>query len=114
MRDNEWFNFYIWWPDGGKPPIVIYSVAGLDEIAPEGPETNRALANGLVSALAGFYADVGTHDRGPKNCPMAFDVNRDIEVIAGPQKFDGKCRDTLKPKLGAKFDALEALLKTFM
>ena len=113
MRDNEWFNFYIWWPDGGKPPIVIYSVAGLDEIAPEGQETNRALANGLVSALAGFYANVGTHDRGPKNCPMAFDVNRDIEVIVGPQKFDAICRKNLKSKLGAKLNALEALLKTF-
>ena len=114
MRDNEWFNLYGWWPDGGKPPIIIYSVAGLDAIAPEGLETNRALANGLVSALAGFYGDVGTHNRGAKDCPMAFDDSRNIEVIVGPQKFDAACRKSLKPKLGAKFDALEVLLKTFM
>src|SRR5688572_2230760 len=105
MRDNEWVNLYGWWPDGGKPPIIIYSVAGFDELAPEGAETDRALANGLVSALAGFYGDVGTHDRGAKDCPMAFDESRDIEVIVAQQKFDARCRKTLKAKLGARFDA---------
>jgi hypothetical protein len=113
MRDDEWFNLYSWWPEGGKPPIIIYSVAGFDEIAPEGAETDRALSNGLVSALAGFYGDIGTHDRGAKDCPMAFNEDRDIKVIAGQQKFDARCRKTLKAKLSAKSDALEALLKAF-
>ena len=114
MRDDEWLNLYGWSPGGGTPPIIIYSVAGFEDLAAEGPDTNRALANALVSLLAGFFAEVGTHTRAPKNCPMAFDVNRVMEVIAGPQKFDAVCRRNLKSKLGAKFDALEALLKTFM
>jgi len=113
MRDDEWFNLYGWWPDGGKPPIIIHSVAGFDEIPPEGPETDRALANGLVSELAGFYGDVETHERGAKDCPMSFDESRDVAVIIGPQNFDASCRKTLKSMLGSKFDALDALLKTF-
>jgi hypothetical protein len=45
---------------------------------------------------------------------MFFDESRDVEVITGPQKFDAWCRRSLKPKLRAKFDALEALLKAFI
>ena len=113
MRDDDWLNIYNWWPEDGKPPILIFSVAGVDAIPPEGPETNRAIANAMVCGLAGFYGDVEAHARGAKDCPMAFDEGREFKYVAGRLKFDASCRKLLRPKLGSKFDALEALLKTF-
>lgn len=113
MRDDDWFNLYGWWPVGRQPPIVIYSVAGFEQMAPEGPDTDRALANALVAGLAGYYGDVGSHERGAKDCPLAFNESRDFKQVVGRQKFDAACRKKLKPKLGAKLGALEALLNTF-
>ena len=84
-----------------------------DELAPEGPETNRAIANNMVSALAGFYGKIEAHEEGPKTCPLWFDEEREFETLISQQKFDAKCRKALKRKLGKKFDALEALLKVF-
>lgn len=113
MRDDDWFNLYGWWPVGRQPPIVIYSVAGFEQMAPEGPDTDRALANALVAGLAGYYGDVGSHERGAKDCPLAFNESRDFKQVVGRQKFDAAYRKKLKPKLGAKLGALEALLNTF-
>jgi hypothetical protein len=112
MTDNTTLNIYNWWPEDRIPPILIFSIAGFD-VAPEGTETNRAIANAAVCSLAGFYGDMGTHARGAKNCPMAYNEGREFEYVAGPLKFDASCRKFLRPRLGEKFDALEALLKTF-
>ena len=113
MRDDGWLNLYGWWPADRNPPIVIFSIAGFDELAPEGPETDRAIANNMVTTLAGFYGDVETH-AGSKNCPLWFDKDRKFETLVRQQEFDTGCRKQLKPKLGKKFDALEALLKVFV
>ena len=112
MRDDNWLNLYGWWPSGHKPPIIIFSIAGFEDLAPEGQETDRAVANGTVTALAGFYGDLEAHTRA-KDCPMWFNEKRDIKHLTGQQKFDATCRNKLKPKLGAKLGALEALLKAF-
>jgi hypothetical protein len=114
MRDDNWLNIYNWWPENGKPPILIFSVAGFEDMAAEGTDTNRAMANATVCGLAGFYGDVGSHARGAKDCPMAFNEGREFKYVAGPLKFDASCRKLLRPKLGSKFRALEALLKTFV
>lgn len=111
MRDNETLNLYCWW--GSDIPIVIFSVAGFDELAPEGPETDRVISNALVSILAGYFGDVGTHEEPPRNCPMWYNENRDFKVLLSQQKFDAKCLKELRRKLGAKLGALEALLKPF-
>jgi hypothetical protein len=113
LRDDNWLNLFEWWPDGHTPPIIIYSVAGFDEISPEGVDTDRALANAAVGGLAGFFGDVDTHKKGAKDCPLAFNEDRDLDGIVGRLKFDAMCRKKLKTKLGGKFDALEALLKAF-
>jgi hypothetical protein len=113
LRDDEWFNLYGWWPGDCKPPIIVYSIAGFEQMAPEGSDTDRALANALVAGLAGFYGDADSHGRGAKDCPLAFNENRDFKQVVGGQKFCAACRKKLKPKLGEKLDALEALLKTF-
>jgi hypothetical protein len=112
MRDDNWLNLYGWWPDGRKPPIIIFSVAGFEKLQPEGPETDRAIANATVTGLAGFYGDLESHTRS-KDCPLWFNEGRRLEHLIGQQKFDASCRKKLKPKLGTKFDALEKLLRTF-
>lgn len=109
MRDDEWENIYGWWPSNREPPILIQSVAGFDQLAPEGSETDRVIANEMVSSLAGFYGDLGTHARGSRTCPLFFNQQREFEHIAGRQRFDKDCRHKLKG-LGPKLGALDALL----
>jgi hypothetical protein len=113
LRDDDWLYLYGWWPEDKTPPVMIFSVAGFDELAPEGLDTNRAIANAMVSGLAGFYGNVGTHASGAKNCPLAFNHARKIEHLVAPQQFDAGCRRRLKGRLGGKLTALEALLKAF-
>jgi hypothetical protein len=110
LRDDDWFYLYGWWPAGRKPPVILFSVAGFDRLPAAGPETDRALANALVSGLAGFYGDVDTHARGAKDCPLAFNQERDYKHLVGRQAFDVRCRRQLSKALGPKLPALEALL----
>jgi hypothetical protein len=113
LRDDNWLYLYGWWPDHRTPPVAFVSVAGFEELQPEGPETDRAIASALVSCLAGFYGEIGTHERGAKNCPLAFNQSRDFAHLVGEQRFDPQCRRKLKGLLGSKLQALDALLKVF-
>ena len=85
----------------------------MDELGSEGSETDHAIANAMVAGLAGFYGDMATHRRGPKDCPMCFNESRTVEQIVGAQKFDAVCRRQLGQKLGRKLRALEELLTVF-
>jgi hypothetical protein len=113
LRDDDWLYLYGWWPDEGNPPVIMFSVAGLEELKPEGPDTDRAIANALVAGLAGFYGRTGTHRAGARNCPLYFNERRVMEHIVGAQKFDATCRRRLVAAIGGKLRALEALLKAF-
>ncbi|MDR4485324.1 MAG: CHAT domain-containing protein [Nitrospirales bacterium] len=113
LRDDDWLNLYGWWPVNKKPPVVIFSCAGFDELAPEGPETDRVIANISVTMLAGFLGQMDSHKRGAKDCPLAFDEGRDLELLAGPQVFDQNCHAKLKKKIPTELAALKVLLKTF-
>ena len=112
LGDDNWLNLYGWWPADRKPPIVIFSIAGFESLASEGPETDRAIANTMVTVLAGFYGNVDAHPRS-KDCPLWVNEKREFKSLVGQQKFDATCRKQLKSKLGSKFEALEALLKAF-
>jgi hypothetical protein len=113
MRDDDWLNLYGWWPEQRKPPVVVYSCAGIEGLAAEGPDTDRAIANVMVSALAGFFGEMGTHERGPKNCPLFTNTDRDVKYMSGPQKFDAACRKKVGGKMRKELPALEALLEVF-
>ena len=93
--------------------MVIYSCAGIDDLAAEGPDTDRAIANVMVSSLAGFFGELGTHARGPKDCPLFMNKGRDVKYMIGPQKFDASCRKQMSGKLRKELPALEALLEVF-
>ena len=113
MKDNDTVNLYGWWPDKGDPPIIIFSVAGFEELAAQGRDTDRAIANAMVAGLGGFYGDLGSHRGGARNCPMWLNPSRSLVHLIGEQKFDAVCKQKLRRKLGQKLGALEALLKAF-
>lgn len=106
-------NLYGWWPTERKPPVVVVSFAGFEALLVEGAQTDRALANMAVAALAGFTAQIEAHVKGPKDCPMWHNPNRLLSHIVGPQHFDAACRNKLKKKHARELEAFDALLKAF-
>lgn len=113
MRSKDDFNLYAWWPDENGPPVLIFSCAGFADLPAEGPQTDNAIVNVMVSSLAGYLADIGSHEHGPKDCPMWYNRKRDPKFLVGLQKFDRACRGKLARKIGSDLPALEALLTAF-
>lgn len=113
LRSDKDFDIYSWWPDEGGPPVLIFSCAGFVGMSAEGPGTDRAIANALVQALAGYLGQIDTHKGGSKDCPMACNAERNLAHIAGVQAFDADCRRRLEKKIPDELPALEALLKVF-
>jgi CHAT domain/Astacin (Peptidase family M12A) len=113
LRDDDTLNLYGWWPEKGEAPVLIFSVAGFDQLPPAGPETERAIANVLVSGLTGYLAGIDAHQRGAKDCPMFSNDARDLKHIVGPQMFDRGCRAKVSKAIPGDLPALDALLKVF-
>ncbi|BFU93333.1 MAG: hypothetical protein NTNFB02_00550 [Nitrospira sp.] len=105
------YNIYGWWPDKGKPPVLIFSSKGLG-LEPTGPATDRAIANGAVSGIAGYMLDEESHEKGPVECPNFFNPRRKLTLLTGRQKFCKPCLDKLRayPK---ELKALNAILGAF-
>jgi hypothetical protein len=113
MRDDEWLNLHGWWPDRDAAPIVLLSFAGFDALPSEGARTERALARLLVTAMAGYFAGVATHDAGPRDCPMSRAGNLDPRHLGRAAQFDPSCRAALRARLPQHWPALEALVAAF-
>lgn len=113
LRDDNTLNLYGWWPEKKKPPVVLFSCAGFDDLPAAGLKTDRAITNALVAGLAGFLSGLGTHEKGAMDCPLAYNANRSLKHVTGPQKFDKSCRAQLKKVISGKLTALEGLLKAF-
>jgi hypothetical protein len=114
LCDDDTLYLYAWWPGDQTPPVAFLSVAGFDDLAPEGRQTDRAIANTLVTCLAGFFGNTGTHERGAKSCPLAFNQERELAHLVGDQRFDERCRRRLSEVLGRDtVAALDAMLKRF-
>ncbi len=64
----------------------------------------------MVSGLAGFYGQLGTHVTGAKSCPLSHNPGRDFRAISGKKKFDRACRAKLAAADSVTTQALEALL----
>jgi hypothetical protein len=113
MRDNDTLNIYGWWPDDGKPPVMLFSCAGLEDLPVEGPATDRAIANLMVSGLTGILAKVDTHAKGEQDCPLWTNEERSVEAITGRQRFDRTCRAKLTRAIPDELPALDTLLNLF-
>lgn len=107
LRDDDWLNLYAWWPDNRKPRVAIFSYAGLGDLPAEGPDSDRAIANAMVAALAGFFGNHGTHERGAKDCPLYFNKERDLKYFTAKQKFDRSCRNKVIRRMPGKLAALD-------
>ncbi len=112
MRDEETLNLYAWWPENQNPPVLVLSYAGF-HLDPSGLQTDRALANGIVSTLAGVVANLDAHEKGPRNCPMYYDEERDISTLTGEQRFDRHCAEKINRRFPEDLAALNALLRVF-
>ena len=113
MRSNDTLNLYGWWPPERKPPVVVMSFAGFDDLQAEGTQTNRALANLAVSALAGFMAGIPAHTHGPKDCPMWHNPERLLSHLTEAQRFDLACRKQLQALHEEELKAFDLLLSAF-
>lgn len=114
MRDDDWLNLYAWWRPGQSTKVAVLSCAGFDDLQPTGPETDRVIANNVVSVLAGFFGNLGSHAAGKQSCPLAFNESRDWKYVAGNLAFDERCRAKLRGlQRGAQLRAMEGLLKVF-
>lgn len=113
LRNDDWLNLYGWWPDKKQPRVLIFSCAGFDDLPVDGPETDKALANMAVTSLAGLFANRDSHERGPTDCPLYFNGERDLSLLTSRQKFDASCLAAIKKVVPNYVDALESLLATF-
>jgi hypothetical protein len=116
MEGDGYLDIYSWWSENKKPPIVVFSAAGFDDLEPEGPVTDRVIANELVAQLAGFLGKLDSHGRKVtrSRCPMWDNPKRDFEHLTSIQEFDAPCRRKLSSKLPAEqLAALEKLLGAF-
>lgn len=113
LADEEDDDLYAWSPGDGQPPIMLFSTAGFD-VPDDGPLLDRMIVNLLVGGLAGLRGDMYSHKRGPKNCPLYYNPNREFKWLVAPAEFDHVCRAGLrKSPAKAELPALEALLKAF-
>jgi hypothetical protein len=107
LGDDEYDELFVWDENG---PVALVSTAGiLEEIRGPGVSVERAIANLVVGCLA----DLPTHRRGPKDCPMYFNEEIAVQYIAGPLKFDRQCRARLARSDRPSLLALEKLLRAF-
>lgn len=99
-----------WWAEKGGSPVGVFSTSGLT-LAPEGPETDRAIINTMVSLLTRFFGEAKPHEKGAKTCPLFAASDTVLEHLTTKQKFDAVCRKTLRKQIPNELPALDALLK---
>lgn len=105
-------NYECWWSDPGQENIIIFSAA-YEGLPTDGPGADHAIANAIVQGLTGILADVGTHARGPKNCPLYWNEELDMRLAVQRQSFDARCKQRLKKSIPDDLPALRALLDAF-
>jgi hypothetical protein len=102
LRDDTTFNLFAW--DNGV--VSIFSTHDLlDRLEPPQLTLERMTANvaiGILSALP-------EHRRGPKDCPLYYNDERDIRFIAGPLRLCPADRARLRND-PERLKALDALL----
>lgn len=102
LRDDTTFNLYAW--DDGV--VSIFSTHDLlERLEPPQLTLERMTANvaiGILSALP-------EHRRGPKDCPLYYNDERDIRFIAGPLRLCPADRASMRND-PERLKALDALL----
>ncbi len=108
MADSNTTDLYAW-DDDPEEKISLFSTYNfLNELDPPRLSIERLVAN----AAAGFLSSIaeGAHDGGPKDCPMYFNDERNVQWVAGPLHF---CQPDQKRIKSSIRDAVNALLRVY-
>jgi hypothetical protein len=105
-------DYECWWSEPNEENIILYSASD-QRLPTHGVGADHAIVNAVVQGLTGILADTGTHKRGPKNCPLYWNPELDLELTINRQEFDSKCDLILKRKIPNDLPALKALLGAF-
>jgi hypothetical protein len=108
MADATTTDLYAWDEDPDEKISLFSFHAFLDQLDPPRLTIERMVAN----AVAGFLASIadGAHDIGPKNCPMFYNPDREVQWVAGPLHF---CKPDEKRIGPAIREAVKALLRVY-
>jgi hypothetical protein len=110
MQSDEKKNRYAWWDP--KSPVLLFSTADFD-LPSSGVETDRAITNVVVGALAAKLSDSTYHEKGDHRCPLYYNTNRPDSDLAQQLSFDAACRKHLRKTIPQDLAALDALLALF-
>lgn len=114
-EDGETYeNYYNWWSTEDDENVLIFST-DIPKLPVNNLAGRRVIANAMVQGLTGVLAKIeDTHARNPKDCPLYWDPEPDMLLIAKPQHFDKTCTDQVRRKISpADFAALQTLLRLF-
>jgi hypothetical protein len=103
-------DIYAWWDTQTR--VMLFSTKGYP-LPPTGPDTERAIANAIVGALAAVLADKDYHEKGDRHCPLYYNAERLYERLLERLKFDRECRNHLKKAAPEDVPALDKLLGLF-
>ncbi len=101
---------YAWWDRDAR--VMLFSTRGYP-LPPSGPETDRAIANAVVGALAAVLGDSDYHDKGDACCPLYYNAERLYARLVERLEFDADCRRHLRKAAPGDLPALETLLDVF-
>lgn len=101
---------YAWWDRDAR--VMLFSTRGYP-LPPSGPETDRAIANAVVGALAAVLGDCDYHDKGEEGCPLHYNAERIYTRLIERLTFDAECRRHLRKAAPDDLPALETLLGLF-
>lgn len=110
LHSEDEKDIYAWWDTQTR--VMLFSTKGYP-LPPTGPETDRAIANALVGALAAVLTDTDYHEKGDRHCPLYYNAERLYERLIERLKFDPDCRRHLKKAVPEDVTALDTLLGLF-
>lgn len=110
---DDYLDLFAWWSKRPETPLALVSYAGLDDLAPSGPSTDRAIARAVVGALAARLGELEGHEAGPNDCPLWENPHHAFNPLTRPMKFDPTCRTRLHKRNPAALNALDALTELF-
>jgi hypothetical protein len=109
LESKEWLYLYYW----EREPL---SVASTFELMDQLSEPELTVERMMANLAAGVVCDLDVHPpgRGPSDCPLYFNKERDIRSIAGRLRFCAACRRKFKRKEGqARLRAADQLLAAY-
>jgi hypothetical protein len=110
LHSEEEKDIYAWWDSDSR--VMLFSTKGYP-LPPSGPDTDRAIANAVVGALAAMLTKTDYHEKGDHHCALYYNPDRLYEHLIEHLNFDASCRRNLQKLIPKELPALETLLSLF-